>query len=255
MNKTVVKKNNGSSAVAIMSQFENVQTGFEDMNADDLQLPRLKLLQAMSPEIENDESLRSGHIYNSVTGEWWPADQGVKVVPCVYHKTYVEWAPVGSGAKGPVAVHQSKEVMNNTVRGEDNKYYTNDNSGNYIEETANYFVLIIGGKGETSQAVISMKSSQLTPSRNWNSKMKNLKIKNSEGVHFTPPMWSHSYLLKSEKTKNGDKTWYKWKIEVDSMLSIEAQVKDARSFSEEMALAKDMLVPDQEEKTDEKTPF
>ncbi len=255
MNKTVVKKNNGSSAVAIMSQFENVQTGFEDMNADDLQLPRLKLLQAMSPEIENDESLRSGHIYNSVTGEWWPADQGVKVVPCVYHKTYVEWAPVGSGAKGPVAVHQSKEVMNNTVRGEDNKYYTNDNSGNYIEETANYFVLIIGGKGETSQAVISMKSSQLTPSRNWNSKMKNLKIKNSEGVHFTPPMWSHSYLLKSEKTKNGDKTWYKWKIEVDSMLSIEAQVKEARSFSEEMALAKDKLVPDQEEKTDEKTPF
>ena len=255
MNKTVVKKNNGSSAVAIMSQFENVQTGFEDMNADDLQLPRLKLLQAMSPEIENDESLRSGHIYNSVTGEWWPADQGVKVVPCVYHKTYVEWAPVGSGAKGPVAVHQSKEVMNNTVRGEDNKYYTNDNSGNYIEETANYFVLIIGGKGETSQAVISMKSSQLTPSRNWNSKMKNLKIKNSEGVHFTPPMWSHSYLLKSEKTKNGDKTWNKWKIEVDSMLSIEAQVKEARSFSEEMALAKDKLVPDQEEKTDEKTPF
>ena len=169
MNKTVVKKNNGTSAVAIMNQFENVQTGFEDMSADDLQLPRLKLLQAMSPEIENDESLRSGHIFNSVTGEWWPADQGVKVIPCVYHKTYVEWAPVGSGAKGPVAVHQSKEVMNNTVRGEDNKYYTNDNSGNYIEETANYFVLIIGGKGETSQAVISMKSSQLTPSRNWNS--------------------------------------------------------------------------------------
>jgi hypothetical protein len=61
--------------------------------------------------------------------------------------------------------------------------------------------------------------------------------------------------LKSEKTKNGDKTWYKWKIEVDSMLSIEAQVKEARSFSEEMALAKDKLVPDQEEKTDEKTPF
>ena len=252
--KQVQTKSNGS-AVAILSEFEGVDTGFEEMGADDLQLPRLKLLQAMSPEIENDESLRSGHIFNSVTGDWWPSDQGVKVVPCVYHKTYVEWAPVGSGAKGPVAVHQTKDVMNNTVRGEDNKYYTNDNSGNYIEETANYFVLIIGGKGETSQAVISMKSSQLTPSRNWNSKMKNLKIKNSQGVHFTPPMWSHSYLLKSEKTKNGDKTWYKWKIEVDSMLSNEAQVKEARSFSEEMALAKDKLVPDMEEKQDDKTPF
>ena len=258
MNKAVAKKTQSDNAVAIMNQFENVQTGFEDMSADDLQLPRLKLLQAMSPEIENDDALRAGFVFNSVTGDWWPSDQGVKVIPCVYHKTYVEWAPSNSGAKGPVAVHQSKEVMNNTVRGEDNKYYTNDNSGNYIEETANYFVLIIGGKGETSQAVVSMKSSQLTPSRNWNSKMKNLKIQNSKGAYFTPPMWSHAYTLKTEKTKNGDKTWYKWKVEVDTMLSNESHVAEARSFSEEMAVAKDKLVPDQEEvkaATEDTTPF
>jgi hypothetical protein len=245
--KAVTKKSNGNHAVAILNQFENVTTGFEDMGADDLQLPRLKLLQAMSPELENDEALKAGHIYNSVTGEHWDSATGVRVVPCVYHKTYVEWAPVGSGAKGPVNVHRSKEVMGNTVRGEDNKYYTNDNSGNYIEETANYFVVIIGGKGETSQAVISMKSSQLTPSRNWNSKMKNLKIKNSKGVHFTPPMWSHSYVLRTEKTKNGDKTWYKWKVEVDSILTLEHHVGEARAFSEEMSLAKDKLIPVQEE--------
>jgi hypothetical protein len=258
MNKTVVKKAQSNDAVAIMSQFENVQTGFEDMNADDLQLPRLKLLQTMSPELENDDALRAGSVFNSVTGDWWPSDQGVKIVPCVYHKTYVEWAPLNSGTKGPVAVHQSKEVMNNTVYGEDNKYYTNDNSGNYIEETANYFVLIIGGKGETSQAVVSMKSSQLTPSRNWNSKMKNLKIQNSSGVYFTPPMWSHSYLLKTEKTKNGDKTWYKWKVEVDSMLTVGDHITQARAFSEEMAVAKDKLAPDQDEgkaSSDEKLPF
>ena len=99
---------------------------------------------------------------------------------------------------------------------------------------------------------------QLTPSRNWNSKMKNLKIQNSKGVYFTPPMWSHSYTLKTEKTKNGDKTWYKWKVEVDSMLSVENHVTEARSFSEEMAVAKDKLVPDQDDvKTvsEEKIPF
>jgi len=258
MNKTVVKKDQSNNAVAIMSQFENVQTGFEDMSSDDLQLPRLKLLQTMSPELENDEALRAGHVYNSVTGDWWPSDQGVNVIPCSYHKTYVEWAPLNSGSKGPVAVHQSKEVMNNTVYGDDNKYYTNDNSGNYIEETANYFVLIIGGKGETSQAVVSMKSSQLTPSRNWNSKMKNLKIQNSKGDYFTPPMWSHSYLLRTEKTKNGDKTWFKWKVEVSSMLSVESHVNEARSFSEDMSVARDKLVPDMDEvktSSNEKLPF
>ena len=254
MNKQVQKKTN-SGAVAIMSQFEGVETGFEDMSADDLQLPRLKLLQAMSPELENDDALRAGHAFNSVTGDWWPSDQGVKVIPCVYHKTYVEWAPVGSGAKGPVAVHQSKEVMNDTIRGDDGKFYKNDNSGNYIEETANYFVLIVGGKGETSQAVISMKSSQLTPSRNWNSKMKKLKSQNSKGAYFTPPMWSHTYLLKSEKAKNGDKTWYKWKIELDSMLTNEAHVQEASSFSKEMSAAKDKLQPEMEEdKTSQDNP-
>ena len=244
--KQVQTKSNGS-AVAILSEFEGVDTGFEEMGADDLQLPRLKLLQAMSPEIENDEALRAGQILNSVTGDSWSSEQGVKVVPCVYHKTYVEWAPVGSGAKGPVAVHQSKEVMNDTIRADDGKYYKNDNSGNYIEETANYFVLIIGGKGETSQAVVSMKSSQLTPSRNWNSKMKNLKIEKAPGEYFPAPMWSHSYLLKSEKVKNGDKTWYKWKVELDSMLSVESHVHEASAFSKDMSAAKDKLQPEMEE--------
>lgn len=68
MNKQVQKKES-NNAVAIMSQFEGVDTGFEEMSADDLQLPRLKLLQAMSPELENDDALRAGQVLNSVTGD------------------------------------------------------------------------------------------------------------------------------------------------------------------------------------------
>lgn len=100
-----------------------------------------------------------------------------------------------------------------------------------------------------------MKSSQLTPSRNWNSKMKNLKIKNSSGIYFTPPMWSHAYLLRTEKKKVGDKTWYVWKIEVDEMLSSEQHVTEASSFSDEMGKAKDKLVPEQDETKSAEVPF
>ena len=39
--KQVQTKSNGS-AVAILSEFEGVDTGFEEMGADDLQLPRKK---------------------------------------------------------------------------------------------------------------------------------------------------------------------------------------------------------------------
>tara|TARA_R110002020_G_scaffold415137_1_gene624563 strand:+ start:257 stop:1060 length:804 start_codon:yes stop_codon:yes gene_type:complete len=254
--KAVAKKQNGNQAITVMDQFENTKTGFEEMGSDDLQLPRLKLLQAMSPELENDEALRAGHVYNSVTGDWWPGDQGVKVIPCLYHKTYVEWAPEGTGAKGPIHVHDSKDVMSKTVRADDNRFYLNDNSGNYIEETANYFVLILGEGGGSSQAVISMKSSQLTPSRNWNSKMKNIKVQNGKGVWFTPPMWSHTYFLKTEKTKKGDKTWYKWKIETDAMVADAHLVTDASSFYKDMSSVKDNLIPQREDKKgDPEIPF
>ena len=247
MNKSVVKKN-GSSQVAVMKSFENVATGFENMGADDLQLPRLKLLQAMSPEIETNDALKAGVILNSVTGDWWPSSQGLLAIPCHYHKNWVEWSNPDQGAKGPVAIHDSSSVLKECYRDKDDrKFYRNDNSGNYIEETANYFVLIVADDGSTSEAVMSMKSSQLTPSRNWNSKMKNLKIEKAPGEYFPAPMWSHSYFLKSEKAKNGDKTWYKWKVEVDGQLEKLPQIKEAKSFSKDMSAAKDKLQPEMEE--------
>ena len=247
MNKSVVKKN-GSSQVAVMKSFENVATGFENMGADDLQLPRLKLLQAMSPEIETNDALKAGVILNSVTGDWWPSSQGLLAIPCHYHKNWVEWSDPDQGAKGPVAIHDSSSVLKECYRDKDDrKFYRNDNSGNYIEETANYFVLIVADDGSTSEAVMSMKSSQLTPSRNWNSKMKNLKIEKAPGEYFPAPMWSHSYFLKSEKAKNGDKTWYKWKVEVDGQLEKLPQIKEAKSFAEDMSAAKDKLQPEMEE--------
>jgi hypothetical protein len=61
--------------------------------------------------------------------------------------------------------------------------------------------------------------------------------------------------LRSEKAKNGDKTWYKWKIDVDSMLTSDSHVTEASSFSEEMGKAKDKLVPEQDETKSGEVPF
>ena len=67
----------------------------------------------------------------------------------------------------------------------------------------------------------------------------------------------NTYLLKSEKAKNGDKTWYKWKIELDSMLTDEAHVTEASAFSKDMGAAKEKLQPEMEEDktSSEKIPF
>ena len=77
--------------------------------------------------------------------------------------------------------------------------------------------------------------------------MKNLKIEKAPGEYFPAPMWSHSYFLKSEKAKNGDKTWYQWKVEIDAQLEKLPLIKEAKSFAEDMSAAKDKLQPETEE--------
>ena len=81
-------------------------------------------------------------------------------------------------------------------------------NGNYLENTASYFVLI----DDLHTALISMKSTQLKVSRSWNSMMNSIKLKGKNGM-FTPAMYSHVYNLKTVQQSNDKGTWFGWTIE------------------------------------------
>ena len=62
-------------------------------------IPRIKLLQKMSPEVD-DASLpdaKAGMIFNTASRELVDGDKGIRVVPCEFVRTFVEWAPEGTG--------------------------------------------------------------------------------------------------------------------------------------------------------------
>ena len=80
--------------------------------------------------------------------------------------------------------------LSQTTRGKD--YKDRLPNGNYLDNTANHFVLFCGKNPET--ALISMKSTQLKVSRKWNSMMMGLKMQGKNGL-FTPPTYSHIYKL------------------------------------------------------------
>ena len=61
-------------------------------------------------------------------------------------------------------------------------------------------------------ALISMKSTQLKVSRNWNSMMNSITLTGKNGL-FTPPSYSHVYKLKSVQQSNDKGTWFGWTID------------------------------------------
>jgi hypothetical protein len=212
MTKTdvAVKKEN---AVALTSMFEqDAHSGFEGMGQDDFALPFLRLLTNTSPEVGEVEGAMPGMIYNTVTGELYDGKKGIEVIPVAYVRQYIEWAPRGSGSGAPVQMYPAtSDVLSRTHREPgDNKDYLDN--GNYIENTANHYVMVINSEGTPEPALITMKSTQLKKSRKWNSMMQSVKMAGKNGL-FTPPMYSQMYRLTTVPESNDKGKWFGWEVE------------------------------------------
>ena len=210
MNQVAKKEN---SSVALASMFEqDANTSFSNMGSDDFALPFLRVLGQLSPETNKRdakyvEGAEPGMIFNTVTKQLYDGEKGVSVIPCYYKREYVEWSDRGEGTSAPVAIHPVESgIIKDATR--DASYKDRLPNGNYLENTASYFVLLESGEA----ALISMKSTQLKVSRSWNSMMNSIKLKGKNGM-FTPAMYSHVYSLKTVQQSNDKGTWFGWTIE------------------------------------------
>ena len=84
-------------------------------------------------------------------------------------------------------------------------------NGNYIQTSANHFVLVLNSDGSYDQAMIPMAGTQLKKSRTWNSVMASIKLRSGDNV-FTPPSFSHKYSMKTVQESNDRGTWFGWNI-------------------------------------------
>ena len=112
------------------------------MAAKTLQSRSLKILQKMSPELDDIESAKSGDIINTVTKDVIKGKDGVRVVNCAYSLQYIEWEPRGTGTGAPHKIYTSADTLPATERGDDNKDYVVDGNGRYLERTAQHYVLV-----------------------------------------------------------------------------------------------------------------
>ena len=213
MAKNEVAKQETTTALAIMSDLEqDAGAGFDTMTQEDYALPFLRLLTNTSPEVGSVDGAMPGMVLNSVTGELFDGKKGLFVVPCAYIRQYIEWAPRGQGTGAPVHIYPAtSDILSQTSRepGDNKDYLAN---GNYIENSANHYVMVIDADGVPSPALIVMKSTQLKKSRKWNSMMQAVKMQGKNGL-FTPPMYSQIYRLTTAAESNDKGKWYGWEIE------------------------------------------
>ena len=213
MAKNDVAQKPASTELAIMSDLEqDAGAGFDSMTQEDYALPFLRLLTNTSPEVGSVDGAMPGMIMNSVTGELFDGKKGISVVPCAYIRQYIEWAPRGQGTGAPVHIYPAtSDILSQTTRepGDNKDYLPN---GNYIENSANHYVMVIDSNGVPNPALIVMKSTQLKKSRKWNSMMQSVKMQGKNGL-FTPPMYSQVYRLTTAGESNDKGKWFGWEID------------------------------------------
>jgi len=105
-------------------------------------------------------------------------------------------------------------------------------NGNYLENTANHFVILLGKSPST--ALISMRATQLKVSKNWNSLMLGLKMQGKNGL-FTPPTYSHIYNLKTVQMSKDKGTWFGWTYFKVGPVTDKSAYAIARDFSERLS--------------------
>lgn len=140
--------------------------GTENVGADDLLIPRLELVQDLSPcRKKTDQayipSSDGGMLYNNVTRQLYGPE--VLIVPVFFKKEYLVWKnrDKGGGFRGAFANQSDAEQALQTL---------DDGDDCEISDTAQHFCLLIQPEtGKAEEIVLSMSKSKMKVSRKLNS--------------------------------------------------------------------------------------
>ena len=121
MGNAVANKKNAELSTDVLDDiFETAGEG-SSYSSEEMQIPFVRLLQPMSPQINKKKpefiaGAEQGDVFNTVTGQYWPGEEGIKVIPCYQNTEYLEFVPrdLGGGFKGRVPL--GDPLINQTKR-------------------------------------------------------------------------------------------------------------------------------------------
>ena len=224
VNKNEVTANAGNKTPMIYEGFEKVSSaGFSEVASDDLAIPFLRILAQMSPQVNKRdgayvEDAHAGMIFNKVLNEAYNGEEGIEVIPCHYNRRYVEWTPREKGGGYVESYSSDDPVVSSTNRDDQGRDVLPN--GNYLSNTAQFFVLFLHKTMGAQRALITMTSTQLKKSRKWLTQAQSITAKGANGV-YTLPLMSQVYKLSTIPEQNDHGSWFGWEINRVRQLDLE----------------------------------
>ena len=203
MTKEVAKKEKAEVGPPVEFDYgKDAGLGFENQTAADVSIPFINLLQALSPEVQEDpttrvEGARPGMFINSLTKELYDGRKGFLLVPVDTNHCYVEWVPRAKGG-GWVGVHElDGEAVREARRSakQFNKLQTKE--GNDLIETFYVYGYVLPSMESLhpgDAVVLAFTSTKIKKYREAMSAARKSK--------FRPPLWANRFLVTSFPTKN-----------------------------------------------------
>lgn len=169
--------------------------GTDDLGSGDLRIPFIKVLNALSPEIETMEGARAGLI---CIGNQSLAES-VDFVPYLREHCYMEWVPINDGG-GLVAKYKPDDEHIRPLIARQKFGAIQMENGNELIETFYVYGFALTEDGNWYDAVVSFKSTGIKHYQNWMGLTKQI----AKGH----PMFGATYRLSAVKEKKDKNTWY-----------------------------------------------
>lgn len=180
--------------------------GAENVETKDLTLPRLTLLQSLSPQLKPK---KVEFIEGAQVGDWCDVSTGtifrgpVEVIPCHFSTQYLEWRKGRAGFAGNHGMDAS--CLKETTLDERRQNVLPN--GNIIAETATWYCLLHVGI-EWRRVFLPFSSTGLKSSRKWMTLVRAERLYNTNNRPFMPPMFYRPWLLTPAEETNEKGDWF-----------------------------------------------
>lgn len=176
--------------------------GSEGVTVDDMSLPRLSIIQDLSPQRKKSEDAyidgaEEGMIFNTASNKLFP-NAKITVIPCFFRAEYVVWKDRNKGG-GFGGAFQTEEQAREAIKQLD------DAQDWDVSYTHQHFCIMVypdhtEAEPHLEDVVISMSRSQLKPSRKWNTM-----AQSAGGDRF-----SRAYTLSVVQDKSAKGAFFNW---------------------------------------------
>jgi hypothetical protein len=207
--------NRPTNEPAVAIAFDDELLRMEDMGAENITaknsvIPRLTILQGLSPQLnkkksEYIEGAEIGDFCNVAAGDVYRRE--ISVIPCYFDTIYIEWV---KNRGGLATIHGNEKILAKCTRNDRFQNVLPD--GNIIEETSQWYCLLQDGANWTG-IFFPLRATNLKHSRRWLTLVTGETLQDADKHPWKPPLFWRSWRLRVVDDSNERGDWVTFRPE------------------------------------------